>query len=67
MGMTGIISTGGKVSGNLSSGAKTAAAEVDTETRYIPGPKGDPGKGPRVVGELTSIDLLPSPTEAIRD
>lgn len=43
MGMTGIISTGGKVSGNLSSGANTAAAEVDTETRYIPGPAGPQG------------------------
>ena len=41
--MTGIISTGGKISGNLSSGAKTASAEVDTETRYIPGPQGEQG------------------------
>lgn len=46
MGMTGIISTGGKVSGNLSSGAKTAAAEVDTETRYIQGPPGEDGYTP---------------------
>lgn len=47
MGMTGIISTGGKVSGNLSSGAKTAAAEVDTETRYIQGPPGKDGYTPQ--------------------